>query len=233
MTKVAALIVAGGTGQRLGSETPKQYIDIAGVSVLRHTLNQFEGLVDVIKVVISPQHEMLYGRASEGLDVLPCTHGGEERQESVLKGLESLVPENPDIVLIQDAVRPFVDESLINAIIEALNEYYGVIPVIPVKDTLKLTENDLVQATIPRNNLSAAQTPQGFRFGAILEAHRKAAQQNLKFTDDAAVAEHFNIPVKAIPGREENFKITTREDLHRAQKKLESRHAGISNRKRV
>lgn len=214
--KVIALIVAGGSGGRLGSETPKQYLDINGFSILQHTINCFSEQVDGIKIVISPAHKALYEKSISSI-VMEPTFGGSQRQESVLAGLESLAPLNPEYVLIHDAVRPFAHKKLIADVITGLGENSAVIPAITSKDTLKIVEDGFVCKTLPRETVYVAQTPQGFRFKNILEAHRDAKAQGLSFTDDAGVAEHFGIAVKVVPGSETNYKITTREDLIRAE----------------
>jgi len=141
--------------------------------------------------------------------------GGAERQDSVRLGLESLVDRAPDRVLIHDAVRPFVDRDMIDRVLNALDTSPAALPAIPVNDTLKRCDDGLVRATIPRAGLWQAQTPQGFRFDDILAAHRKLATQT--FTDDSAIAEAAGLAVAVVGGADDNFKITTADDLRRAE----------------
>lgn len=217
MTGNAVLIVAAGSGQRLGGEVPKQYLPLAGRSVLRRSIDAFAGHtgIDAIRVVISPDHDELYRLSTEGLKILPPVNGGAARQESVRNGLESLAELKPDKVLIHDAARPFVTADVIDGVLAALDRHPGAIPAVPVIDTLKRGKDGLIGGTIDRGGLWRAQTPQGFRFQAILDAHRKLSDKQL--TDDAALLEAQGMNVELVPGAEGNFKITTMEDFERAK----------------
>lgn len=222
MTGCVALIVAAGRGSRAGGGVPKQYRDLAGHAVLRHSVAVFAGhpRVDRVRVVIHPDDRRLYDGAVAGIDVLPPVPGGATRQDSVRLGLESLAELRPDRVLIHDGARPFVDAVLIDRTIEALAAMPGAIPALPVTDTLKRGPglNAPIAATVDRAGLWRAQTPQGFRFDAILAAHRAATGADLP--DDAAVAERAGLAVALVLGSEANLKITTEEDLTRAARLL-------------
>lgn len=218
-----ALIVAGGQGARFGASVPKQYLPLAGEPLLRRTLGCFLGHpgVDGVRVVIRADDRDLYGRAVTGLDLLPPVSGGASRQESVRNGLESAVDLAPEAVLIHDAARPFTTRKLIDGVLGALATHAGAIPAVPVRDTLKRAGpardgGTLITETVDRSSLWRAQTPQGFRFDAILAAHRAAAQTEL--TDDAAVAEAAGLGVAITPGDEDNLKVTTQDDLIRAER---------------
>ncbi|AWK87048.1 bifunctional 2-C-methyl-D-erythritol 4-phosphate cytidylyltransferase/2-C-methyl-D-erythritol 2,4-cyclodiphosphate synthase [Azospirillum thermophilum] len=212
----AALIVAGGSGRRFGGERPKQYCDLLGKPVLRRTVEAFlaHAGITAVHVVIDPACRDLYDAAVEGLDLPEPVAGGGARQDSVRHGLEALAAAPPDLVLIHDAARPLVDAQTIGAVIDALARHPGAIAAVPVADTLQRGENGLVAGLVERAGLWRAQTPQGFRFADILAAHRAAAGQEL--TDDAAVAERAGLPVALVPSKEENFKVTTPDDLTRA-----------------
>jgi 2-C-methyl-D-erythritol 4-phosphate cytidylyltransferase/2-C-methyl-D-erythritol 2,4-cyclodiphosphate synthase len=218
----AVLIVAAGSGQRLGGELPKQYLPLAGRSVLRRSIDVFAGhqRIDAIRVVISPDHGDLYRQATEGLKILPPVNGGAARQESVRNGLESLAELKPDKVLIHDAARPFVTTDVIDGVLAALDHHPGAIPAVPVIDTLKRGSESIIIGTVERGGLWRAQTPQGFRFDTILDAHRKLRDKQL--TDDSALLEAQGLSVELVPGAEGNFKITTMEDFERAKKLLGS-----------
>jgi 2-C-methyl-D-erythritol 4-phosphate cytidylyltransferase / 2-C-methyl-D-erythritol 2,4-cyclodiphosphate synthase len=220
MPSCIALIVAGGSGARFGAGRPKQYHELAGRSVLSRTVQAFldHPAVDGVRVVIDPAMRPLYDEAVEGLGLPPPVAGGAQRQDSVRNGLEALVFDAPDLVLIHDAARPLIDAATISAVIAALDEHPASIAAVPVADTLKRGAGSVVSGTVDRTGLWRAQTPQGFRFTDILEAHRKAV--GLSLTDDAAVAEHAGLPVALVPSREENFKVTTPEDLARAERIL-------------
>ena len=217
MSGCIALVVAAGRGSRFGSETPKQYLELAGEPVLRRTLKAFAGhqLVSAVRPVINMADRGLFEAAAAGLGVLDPVAGGASRQDSVRLGLESLTGLNPDKVLIHDAARAFVSGEVISRVIAALDEAPGAIPALPVTDTLKRGRKDgRIGETVSRDGLWRAQTPQGFRFQGILDAHR-AARQGAGLTDDAAVAEKAGLAVALVAGAEDNIKITTPEDMIR------------------
>lgn len=218
-----ALIVAGGSGQRFGAERPKQYLDLAGKPVLRRTVEAFlrHPQVGGVRVVIDPAWRDAYDAAVAGLGLSDPVAGGASRQDSVRNGLEALAADGaPDLVLIHDAARPLIDEATIGAVIAALDDRPGAIAAVPVADTLKRGNDGSIGATVDREGLWRAQTPQGFRFPAILEAHRAAA--GLSLTDDAAVAERAGLAVALVPSKEDNFKVTTPDDLTRATRAVMS-----------
>jgi 2-C-methyl-D-erythritol 4-phosphate cytidylyltransferase/2-C-methyl-D-erythritol 2,4-cyclodiphosphate synthase len=217
---VAALIVAAGRGARAATETlhPKQYCRIGSEPMLTHTLCAFAAHsgIDDILVVIHPDDRVLYEEAAGPFAdrLLVPVLGGARRQDSVRTGLEALAERSPDLVLIHDAARPFVDGTLISRVTASLQGHPGALPCLPVTDTLKREELGRVTGTVSREGLWRAQTPQGFHFDAILAAHRAAAQDpTLDFTDDAAVAEWFGLDVALVEGAEHNRKLTTAEDL--------------------
>ena len=216
----AVLIVAAGRGHRFGGELPKQYAQLRGAPVLSHTLRAFLKHPDVTHVVtaIHPDDRELYDAAAQasgaGEKLLPPTHGGAERQDSVRFGLEALEALSPSKVLIQDGARPLASAGLITRVIDALDEHAAALPCVAVTDTLKRVADGLVGETVDRTGLARAQTPQGFRYNDILAAHRAVAGDAL--TDDAAVAEHAKMAIGLVDGAEDNLKITTQDDLMRA-----------------
>ncbi|MGC9269305.1 2-C-methyl-D-erythritol 4-phosphate cytidylyltransferase [Acidiphilium sp.] len=214
---IAALIVAGGRGHRLGGPVPKQYRLLDGVAIIRHSIVAFRDhpLIDQVRVVIHPDDRALFAAATAGMDVAPPVMGGASRQDSVRLGLESLAALAPDRVVIHDAVRPFVAASTIAAVIAALDHTPGAIAGVRLADTLKRCQGALITGTVERTNLWRAQTPQGFRFAAILAAHRAHAGR-ADLTDDAAVAELAGLAVTMVEASDDNFKITTEDDLRRA-----------------
>lgn len=225
--RVAALIVAAGRGARAASDAqqPKQYCPIGGEAMLTRTIGAFatHPSVDDILVVIHPDDVPLYEAASAPFAgrLLAPVVGGARRQDSVRAGLEALGAQEPDAVLIHDAARPFVDADLIGRVIGGLGEEAGALPCLPVTDTLKRGEAGRVAGTVARENLWRAQTPQGFKFDAILSAHRAAAKEPARaFTDDVAVAEWFGLDVALVEGSQHNRKLTTAEDLAIADQML-------------
>ncbi len=220
MAHCVALVMAAGRGSRVGGPRPKQWLDLAGRPVLRHSLETLAAhpAVQSVRVVIHPDDRTLFEEAARGLAIGAPIAGGAQRQDSVRLGLEAIAAEKPDLVLIHDGARPFADAALIDRVIGALTHHAGVIPAQPVHDTLKRADAGVITETVPRAGLWRAQTPQGFRFAEILAAHRAAAGQEL--TDDAAVLERARLAVAIVAGSEDNVKITTTEDLQRAAERL-------------
>jgi 2-C-methyl-D-erythritol 4-phosphate cytidylyltransferase/2-C-methyl-D-erythritol 2,4-cyclodiphosphate synthase len=221
MAKTVVLVVAAGRGRRFGGDLPKQYHDLAGRMVLRHTLAAFATNPEIgaVRAVIHPDDRQLYDMAAAGLNLLEPVDGGETRQDSVRLGLDSLKDLGPAKVLIHDGARPFVDHGTIGRVIRALDRHPGALPVVPVADTLKRGRDGFVADTVDRADLFRAQTPQGFRYADIVAAHHAVIGQEL--TDDAAVAEKAGLAVELVPGIEDNVKITTAADLERARRLFE------------
>ena len=225
--RIAAVIVAAGRGSRAiaGLSRPKQYAPLAGKAVLTRTLEAFTGhpAIAMVQVVMHTDDRAAYDEACRGVvpSPVPPVVGGATRQASVLAGLEALRSHGPDLVLIHDAARPFVDAAVIERVIAALITSDGAVPGLPLADTLKQAADGRIAATLPRDGLWRAQTPQGFAFSLILAAHRAAAAAGRHdFTDDAAVAEWRGLEVAIVPGAERNSKITTAEDLVMAERDL-------------
>ena len=226
MVTTAALIVAAGRGHRVGGPLPKQYREFAGSTVLGHSVRRFavHPRVDSVQVVINPVDRPLYDDAMQGNEcaeagrLLAPVAGGETRQDSVRNGLESLADAPPDLVLIHDGARPLVSNAVIDGALDALAGHDGALPALAVSDSLKRAApgSVLVAGAVPREGLWRAQTPQGFRYPAILDAHRAAADAAL--TDDAAVAEQAGLSVALTAGDEDNLKITTEQDFARAER---------------
>lgn len=216
---IAVVIAAAGSGARIGGSTPKQYRRLAGKPMLRWTVEALRRHADIGPVVIVGDAGAARDALS-GIEDLAFTPGGAERQDSVRAGLEFLAAcrQPPRLVLIHDAARPFTDPALIGRVLAALDNHAGAIPALPVVDTLKRAADGIIGDTVARDGLFRVQTPQGFHFGAILDAHRRLAGARL--TDDAALATAVGLDVALVPGVEENFKVTTPEDLDRAERFL-------------
>jgi 2-C-methyl-D-erythritol 4-phosphate cytidylyltransferase / 2-C-methyl-D-erythritol 2,4-cyclodiphosphate synthase len=218
---VAAIVVAGGRGVRVGGDVPKQYRSIAGESAIRRTLSVFAAheQVDAVQPVIHPADAERFAQAVDGLDLLLPVHGGATRQASVLAGLEAFAQAPPEIVLIHDAVRPFASGRLVSRAIAAATRSGAAIPALAVSDTVKAVDDGgFVVETVDRSRLRIVQTPQGFAFAPLLAAHRRAAAGGLgSFTDDAAIAEWAGLRVAVFEGEPGNVKLTTLEDFRRAE----------------
>ncbi|WP_026310387.1 bifunctional 2-C-methyl-D-erythritol 4-phosphate cytidylyltransferase/2-C-methyl-D-erythritol 2,4-cyclodiphosphate synthase [Neomegalonema perideroedes] len=225
--RIAALIVAAGRGARMqaqgGGGEPKQYLRLAGRSLLRRALEAFAAhpRVSGLQLVIRPGDEARAKAEAEGLPkILPFAAGGAERQDSVLAGLEALAPQGFDLVLIHDAARPFVSEALISRVIAALEAgEAGALPALPVADALWREDGaGGCGEPVPRAGLWRAQTPQGFRLPEILAAHRAA--QGLGLLDDAEAARRAGLAVRLVAGEEANGKITHPQDFAAAEARL-------------
>jgi 2-C-methyl-D-erythritol 4-phosphate cytidylyltransferase / 2-C-methyl-D-erythritol 2,4-cyclodiphosphate synthase len=226
---VVALIVAAGRGSRAGGGVPKQYRLLAGRPVLVRTLEAFltHPSVDRVCVVIHPDDNEPYDTAVASLApllakrLIPPAEGGETRQDSVRFGLERLGEPDGAIVLVHDAARPFVDAALIDRAIGA-GESGAAVPGVPVTDTIKLIAPDGdVAGTPDRSSLRAIQTPQAFRYGPLLAAHRRAAEAGLHgFTDDGALAEWAGLTVQVFDGAPHNIKLTHPADFAEAERRL-------------
>ena len=227
MAGSAALILAGGSGTRLGGDVAKQYLSLGGTALLRHSAETFVAhpAVDAVRVVIRDGDRTIHDAAVAGLALLDPVIGGDSRQESARLGLESLAGLAPDRVLIHDAARPFVDAGTISRTLAALDDSPAALPAVPLADTLKRADDAGVRvaATVERGGLWRAQTPQGFRYADIRTAHDAARGADL--TDDAAVAEQAGLDVALVMGSEDNLKITTSDDLARAERLLAARAA--------
>lgn len=229
---LAVVLVAAGRGTRAGGgpdALPKQYRALAGRPVLTRTVEAFlaHAGVGAIVCVIHPDDAAHYAAAAALWDdpqgrVRPPVAGGAARQASVRAGLEALAGAAPDLVLIHDAVRPFVTAAMIDAAAVALARHHAVVVGTPVVDTVKRVDHrGIVAATVPREGLWRAATPQGFRFPTILAAHRAAASGGLSdLTDDGAVAERAGHAVHMVPIAEGNVKLTTPEDFAAAEARL-------------
>ena len=229
-----ALVVAAGRGERFGGDIPKQYINLNGITLLRRSLEVLisNHHIQNIKVVIHPDDIEFYNEATEGLNILDPVFGADQRQESVRLGLQSFKQINPHYVLIHDAVRPFLTNDTIDALLTSLEtQQLAVIPGLPVKDSLKRAKNNRIITSVDRTDMWQAQTPQGFNYKAIMEAHKSMIGLNL--TDDAAVAEKNGISVEVIEGSSVNFKVTTPRDFERGKDylnfgtKIKSTRVGI------
>jgi 2-C-methyl-D-erythritol 4-phosphate cytidylyltransferase / 2-C-methyl-D-erythritol 2,4-cyclodiphosphate synthase len=223
MAETVALIVAAGRGERAArpgkkTEVPKQYWDLAGQPVLYHAVGAFLDQLprESIFVVIRPEHHALYRSAIADLIVADPVSGGPARQDSVRLGLEAIAARrSPEKVLIHDAARPLVSKTVIQRVIDGLEQADAVAPMICASDTLRRRTVSGFEL-LPRDELFRTQTPQGFRFAAILDAHRRFAGES--FTDDIALAERAGIPVLAVEGEEMNLKLTTAGDFETAER---------------
>jgi len=223
----AVLIVAAGRGQRFGGNLPKQYAPLRGERILTRTLRAFRNHPRIARIVVAihPDDADVFAQAARGFEGVTAVHGGATRQESVRLGLEALAGDASDLVLIHDGARPMISSTLIDRVVDGLARTEGVVPGIAVIDTLKRVDAEgRILETVPRDSLVRVQTPQGFRFATILDAHRRFAGEAL--TDDAAVLERAGHAVLTVAGDDANIKVTTMHDLERLNATLSETRVG-------
>ena len=221
---VTALIVAAGSGTRVGGELPKQYLPIAGKAVLAHAVDAMASHpgIEAVRVVIGDGQQKMAIEALGGRDVGELILGGETRQDSVRRGLEALAAHDaPDLVLIHDAARPFCPIDVIDRLLKALENNSAAVPALPAADTLMRGKGRHLGDTVDRTHLNRVQTPQAFHFERILDAHRAKAAES--FTDDATLAKAALIGVVRVEGDEALNKITLIGDFMRAEERRLSR----------
>ncbi len=220
MSEFAVIIVAAGTGSRAGDGLPKQYRDLTGEAVLRHTVNaflHFPGLVRLC-VVINKEHEELYQNAVRGLGLPQAVIGGATRQESVAKGLKALdgIPDDMP-VLIHDGARPFVEHETILNCLKKLETAQAITTAIPVHDTLRRSDDGYLGEVIKRENVWLIQTPQGFHYNIIKRAHETTTGE---YTDDSQMVSDMGVRVELVSGSRRNIKLTTEDDFKNVKKKI-------------
>ncbi|MCY7377725.1 MAG: 2-C-methyl-D-erythritol 4-phosphate cytidylyltransferase [Gemmatimonadaceae bacterium] len=216
---VGVVIVAGGSGSRVGGEELKQFRWVAGKPMLLHSVQTFMAREDVgMVVVVLPQRYA--GDPPPWLfqcdvDRLLVSVGGRTRSESVANGLDDL-PDESQIVLVHDAARPLVGAATIERVVSAVRAGRSVVAALPVVDTLKHGDDDgRIEHTVSRESLWRAQTPQGFPRQVIVDAHRRAMADRVSATDDAALLERLGIPVHVVRGSERALKVTEPDDFAR------------------
>ncbi len=224
------IIVAGGFSTRMGGNVKKPYLCIKDKPIFLYTLetyNKVSHINQIIFVVNEADLHMVkekWGADLEKLKVTDIIAGGRRRQDSVCNGLECVDKSN-EITLIHDCVRPFISTDIIQQTINDVSKYGAAIVAVPVKDTIKETKSDdnaIIRKTVPRSNLWAAQTPQGFKIDLILNAYDMINEKEIDVTDDAQAVELFGHEVKIVEGSYKNIKITTQEDLSIAEVFLNS-----------
>ncbi|MGE0464743.1 MAG: 2-C-methyl-D-erythritol 4-phosphate cytidylyltransferase, partial [Vicinamibacterales bacterium] len=226
---VSAIIAAGGRGVRLGAEVPKQFLEIDGRSILERSIAAFAGHPAIGEVVVAlppDRVEAVAARLRElGLGRVLCVEGGARRQDSVANAFARVSPEAA-VVVIHDAARPMVTAALIDRAIDAASRHGAAIAALPVRDTVKQAggpgagDARPIAATLPREDIFLAQTPQAFRRAVLAHALEKGREESIDATDEAMLAERAGHPVYLVAGDPDNMKITTTEDLEAARQRL-------------
>lgn len=216
---VAAVVPAGGRGVRMGSRTPKQFLQLAGVPLLVHSLRVLEASQTIGEIILvvpetdvtACQNELVpaFGFSK----ISRVISGGTRRQDSVWNGLQA-VDGRTDVVVVHDAVRPFVTEAMVQAVVDRARVHGAALVGIPLRDTIKRVGPDgMIEATLDRQRLWSAQTPQAFKIELLREAHQSGQRDNVDVTDDAGLVERLGRPVSIVTGTADNVKMTRPEDL--------------------
>ena len=217
--RTAAVVPAAGRGLRMGGATPKQFLTVGGLPILVHALRVLEGSTAVTEIILAvPAADREYCLNEivaryQFHKITKVVPGGEQRQGSVRHGLAEL-DQDVDIVIVHDAVRPFLTADMVARVIDAAAQHGAAIVAIPMRDTIKRAGVDgLIETTVDRNHLWQAQTPQAFQRTLLQTAHRKAYLEKYHATDDAQLMEWLGHRVAIVEGSGENIKITRPEDL--------------------
>lgn len=229
MDKVAAVIVAGGSGRRMGMNVKKQFIELDGKATLAHTIEAFNKckVIDEIIVVVGKEDK---GKVKSEIvkrygynKVTKIVEGGTERQDSVYNGLMA-VAEDAEYVMIHDGARPFISEEILEKALRMTKEKHATVVAVPVKDTIKVVNGELqVEGTPNRSTLWSVQTPQSFKKELLINAYVYAKEKSLIVTDDSMLVEAYGKRVYVVEGDYNNIKITTSEDLVLGQAILRSK----------
>jgi 2-C-methyl-D-erythritol 4-phosphate cytidylyltransferase len=240
--KVVVIVPAAGLGTRMVSAprakakptATKQFTELGGVPILIHTLRKFAVSPEISEICIALRANEIEGfrgrLEKDAKDILQkkihLVEGGEHRQQSVANALDAVSASDDDIVLVHDAVRPFVTEEIIHDVIRAAQKYGAAIAGVPAVDTVKQVERTadgaLITATIPRERVVMAQTPQGFRYDVIKKAFDEAAADGFLGTDEASLVERSGHAVAVVMGSARNIKITAPADMELAEFYLRS-----------
>jgi len=231
--QTSLILVAGGLGTRMGTATPKPFLELEGRAIVLHTLDAFASYDWIAeRILVVPQHLAATLRGDESQDadwralgdalrssgVTQIVAGGARRQDSVLNGLRASRGDS-ELVLVHDAVRPFISDAIIDPLMQAIVATGAAIPAVPLKDTVKQVDaSGAIAQTLERAKLLAAQTPQGFARTLLLEAFERFGAQDV--TDDAQLVELCGMPVAHVLGSFNNIKLTTPEDIPLAQRIL-------------
>jgi 2-C-methyl-D-erythritol 4-phosphate cytidylyltransferase len=228
--QVFVILPAAGLGTRMAGPQPKQFLALDGVPILVHSLRAFAAVPRVTAMYVAvrkPEMERVeaqvaeFGFAGQVRVPVRVVEGGDKRQESVANALNALPAAPDDIVLVHDAVRPLIDAATIERTIDAVAEYGAAIVGLPAVDTIKQVERTahgaLITATIPREFVVLAQTPQGFRYGLLQRAFAEATADGFLGTDEASLLERAGISVAVVHGSQVNLKITQPGDLELAE----------------
>ena len=214
--RAAAIVVAAGSGSRSGLRIPKQFLRVAGRTLLEHSVARLAAHPEIERIVAVVPRARVASVRKQIPGLAAVVAGGALRQDSVLNGLRALSGMSAGVVLVHDAARPLVSREVMDAVIASARRHGSGIPAVAPPDTVKeVGRGGVISRTLPRQNLRLVQTPQAFRIGWLREAFRRAERLRLRGTDDAALVEAAGYPVRVVKGSTLNFKVTTPEDVAR------------------
>lgn len=232
MTRIAAILPAAGMGTRMGAETPKQFLELDGTPIVIHSVRRIASCPLVTDIIVATRSDVVASleqqlRAEKFKQRVSVVRGGDSRQQSVAQALRE-VPDEAEIVLVHDAVRPFVTVEQITRVIEEARKCHAAILGIPAMDTVKEVKRAslpedvaLITGTIPRERVVLAQTPQAFSTKLLKEAFAQAQADGLSASDEAGLVERLGQDVHVVLGSESNMKITRPADMELARFYLE------------
>ena len=227
--KVGAIIAAAGFGRRMKADRPKQLLALNGIPIIIHTIRKFDisRVIDYI-IVTAPRESVIevseLVKSAEFQKPVIVVQGGERRQDSVASGLNYLQP-GTDIVAVHDGVRPFVSTDDIENAVRQAERTGAAVLAVPIVDTVKQVEKDIIDSTLTREHLVLAQTPQVFRTEILKQAFDRATKDEYYGTDESSLVERLGHPVAIVRGSERNIKITRPSDLSLARAFLEEERA--------
>lgn len=215
------IIPASGLGSRFGGKTPKQFIRLGQQNreVIAYTIAKFHSMKQVSEIVIATHGNFIKKvkdivKKNGFTKVKNVVPGGKTRQQSVYNALKTMNCHKNDVILVHDAVRPFITRRKISEIMNEMKHHNAVIPGLKINDTLKrVSRNNYIVGTMSRDNTWRVQTPQAFKYGLLMKAYNIARKDKFNGTDEASLIEHANYKVRIIEGERTNIKITTRDDL--------------------
>jgi len=220
MSRISAIVVAAGKGKRFGSS--KQFVLLKGKPVLDHCLERLEAHKDISEIILVLRNKKFERKYLDHYSKISAiANGGRRRQNSVISGFNRIDQKNTDIVLVHDGVRPLITGDLLDRVIDAAQKKGAAVPVIPLKDTLKLVKGKDVLRTVARTGLFRVQTPQGFSYEVLKKALDKAVEDDYYGTDEAVLVERTGIEICAVEGDPRNIKVTTPDDIIIAEAFLE------------
>ena len=225
--KVSIIVPVAGKGKRFGGEIPKQFYELAGQPIILHTIKNMmtspliSGGVIVCGAEDIKMMEDIFSSIQGFQEKFIIVFGGDKRQNSVYNGFNS-IGNDVDYVLIQDGVRPFISNELIEKCIMGAKQFGSCIAAVPVSDTIKRIQDGNIIETVDRKDLYRAQTPQVFKYKILSESYKKSKKENLSFTDESSMVEWAGYEVHVVEGSDKNIKITTQNDILSAEKILEN-----------